>query len=443
MSAMSAMSDMTPADMAEASQGDLGAVDATPFLQPVVRLSYTPTPSQIHLNNGKAIAVDDAGVVHTVWQEVLQPGPSEGYAKQGQVYYSRSTDGGRTFSSPAALLAPNAIPNQGAPRLAVAGNSVFVTWFENDGTYYRVYLIASSDGGQTWGSRLMLGNGSFPSIAAWSDGSSAPSVYVAWNDPQVAPVPPAAVGVSEIFMVASSDGGKTFSAPVQVSSMDGHSSWTAAVAGWGQSVHVVWTDERNDTVNGVTSDCGLMPGPCNEEEYYRRSLDGGKTWGPEVRLTTDPLNMPKPSWCPSIAADHDAVHIVYFDMRTGNWLIYYRRSLDGGSTFENEVSLTDRLGGQPAGNWLRPSLAAHGSRLEVAFWQDEQAYAGIQAGTVTTVYSFGSKDNGVNWSAATKISAGSHAYYPAVALGPDNSAHWLWFDNPDGNDEIYSRRFGP
>lgn len=413
-----------------------GPTPAPSLLQPIIRLSDTPTPSQIHLNNAKAIGVDDAGTVHAVWQEVLQPGPSEGYADQGQITYSRSTDGGHTFSTPLALWT-NTTPRQGAPRLAVAADSVFVTWFENDGAIYRIYLVASSDRGQTWSSRLMLGNGSFPSIAAWSDGSSAPSVYVAWNDPQVPG------GVSEIFMAASSDGGKTFAAPVSVSSTDGHSSWTAAIAAWGQSVHVAWSDERNNTVNGVTSDCGLSPGPCNEEEYYRRSLDGGKTWGPEVRLTDDPVDQPKPSWCPSIAADHDAVHVTYFDIRSGKWQVYHRRSLDGGSTFGDEVSLTERLGGQPDGNWLRPSVAARGSKLQVAFWRGEQPYAGVQAGTMTRVYSFGSADNGDSWGAAEEISAGSSAYYPAVTLGPDGSIHWLWFDDPDGNDEIYYRRLGP
>jgi hypothetical protein len=244
-------------------------------------------------------------------------------------------------------------------------------------------------------------------------------------------------------MAASTDGGKTFASPVAVSSTDGRSSWTAAIAAWGQSVHVVWTDERNNTVNGVTTDCGVAGGACNEEEYYRRSLDGGKTWGPEVRLTHDPVNQPKPSWCPTIAVDHDAVHIAWFDMRTGKWRIYYRRSLDNGSTFGDEVSLTDRLGGQPDGHWLRPSMAVRGSKVQLTFWRGDKPFAGFYAGAVAQVYTFGSDDQGDQWGPAEKISAGSSAYYPAVALGADHSIHWLWFDRPDGNDEIYYRRFGP
>jgi hypothetical protein len=35
----------------------------------------------------------------------------------------------------------------------------------------------------------------------------------------------------------------------------------------------------------------------NEELYVKRSIDGGTTWGPDTRLTTNGAN----SWAPSVA----------------------------------------------------------------------------------------------------------------------------------------------
>jgi hypothetical protein len=401
-----------------------GACSSAPVQMPVaggiVQLSPAPLPAQTFLNNGKCIAVDDAGAIHVVWLQVQGPS-TDGLEMKGQLFYARSLDGGATFSPPSPLSDP--VTQVGAPKIAAASGKLFVTWHQEAANAIQIFVTRSDDGGTSWTPLPNpLGFGAFPAIDA-----SGSTVQIAFNNPQRPPT-----GISEVFLASSNDGGKTFSPATMVSSDDGISSWTATVAVSGSNVHVAWTDERHDLDgNGVLHDCGnTMAMDCHEEEYYRRSLDGGATWGPEQRLTIDPPGHPASSWCPSLTASGDDVHIVYFDLRSGHWEVYHRRSLDGGATWEGEASLTQLLG-VPGSDWIRPSLAARASVLELAFWG--------QSPSDENVWATSSRDDGATWSPAQQLSSASPARHPAAALGPDGTPRFAWYQPFDGVDEMYYR----
>jgi hypothetical protein len=395
-----------------------------------VRLSQTPTDSQTFLNTSKCLAVTADGVIHVAWLEIIVAAPFPGHARQGQISYSRSTDGGQTFSAPRSLTP--VIPEVGTPKLAAAGQSLYIVWHESDGQRSQIILGHSDDSGLTWiPYSAPLGPGTFPAIDAWSDGKAAPFVHVAWSNNQVPS------GVSEIYLANSMDGAQTFSPALMVSSDDGRSSWTAAVASVGQTVHVAWTDDRfNVDAQGQPYDCGTVGGgaTCHEEEYYRRSTDNGASFpGPEVRLTMDPPGMPKYSWAPSLVAESQDVHIVYFDQRTGVFQLYYRHSPDSGMTWQAENCFTCGLSSTPMGGWWRPSLSAHGSQLRVAFWAQEDLMT-------TSVWAMSSADMGATWTAPLSLSEGKAALQPAALLGPDGATHFVWYDSVVGNEELYYRR---
>jgi|GEM_PF-3772534 len=62
----------------------------------------------------------------------------------------------------------------------------------------------------------------------------------------------------------------------------------------------------------------------NWEVYYKRSLDGGASWESDARLTFDSYD----STNPSIATDdQNRVHVAWEDTRDGNREIYYKRGL--------------------------------------------------------------------------------------------------------------------
>ncbi|MBI4811526.1 MAG: hypothetical protein HY800_08855, partial [Ignavibacteriales bacterium] len=66
----------------------------------------------------------------------------------------------------------------------------------------------------------------------------------------------------------------------------------------GNVVHVVWRDDRDG----------------NDEIYYKRSTDGGVSWGADTRLMNDSAF----SALPSISVSGSAVHVVWRDDRDGN-----------------------------------------------------------------------------------------------------------------------------
>ena len=411
--------------------GDAGpaAADSLP-LSPLVQISQSATDSQTFLNTSKCVAVTADGVIHVAWLEIQVAAPFPGHAQQGQITYSRSTDGGQTFSA-ASTLTP-VVSEVGTPKLAAAGNSVFAVWHQSDGQRSQIILGHSDDSGLTWiPYPTPLGPGNFPAIDAWSDGASAPFVHVTWSNSQVPS------GVSEVYLANSRDGARTFSAPIRVSSDDGRSSWTPAVSSWGETVHVAWTDERHNVDElGQPYDCGTVGGgpTCHEEEYYRRSQDGGASFpDPELRLTTDPAAMPRYSWAPSIVAWKQTVHLAYFDARTDRFQIYYRKSQDDGRTWVSETSVTGSLDAQPMGGWWRPSLTARNTELRIAFWRQEDESA-------SSAWAVASADEGATFTAPILLSTGTVALQPAAALGADGAAHFVFYDSPSGNQEIFYRR---
>lgn len=97
------------------------------------------------------IASGDASVVHILWQEIVFSGGSHG----GEIYFARSTDGGRTFSDP--LNLSNTPAGDGKGRLTrdlwhngsldlVMGpeGNLYAAWTEYEGS---LWFSRSTDGG--------------------------------------------------------------------------------------------------------------------------------------------------------------------------------------------------------------------------------------------------------------------------------------------------------
>ena len=78
-------------------------------------------------------------------------------------------------------------------------------------------------------------------------------------------------------------------------------------------MHVVWHDDRDG----------------NDEIYYKLSLDGGVSWGSDIRLTSDPGLSYSPSVAVSSSPHTADVHVVWEDNGDGNFEIYYKRDPTG------------------------------------------------------------------------------------------------------------------
>jgi hypothetical protein len=215
-----------------------------------------------------------------------------------EIYYKRSTDGGISWGADTRLT--NNSASSEYTSVSVSGSVVHVVWFDNRDLNYEIYYKRSTDGGISWGADTRLTNNTGSSFGP-SVSVSGSVVHVVWYDGRDAN--------SEIYYKRSTDGGTSWGADTRLTNNSAASEYPS-VSVSGSAVHVVWEDQR---------DAG------NAEIYYKRSTDGGVSWGADTRLTNNAGN----SFFTSVSVSGSVVHVVWQDNRDGNYEIYYKRDPTG------------------------------------------------------------------------------------------------------------------
>jgi len=158
--------------------------------------------------------------------------------------------------------------------------------------------------------------------------------------------------------------------------------------------------------------------------YYRRSTDGGATWEAEQELMPPGLEETNR---PQIAVLGKTVHVVWMDNRDGNGQcyiiphcteVYYRRSTDAGATWEQPRRMTFNDQPRLAG---RPDVAAFGDgSIFIAYDQDLKLEKG---GVQHVLRSF---DGGKTWLPPLQLGKSSEETHPAAAaLRQDGVSAWF------------------
>jgi len=98
----------------------------------------------------------------------------------------------------------------------------------------------------------------------------------------------------------------------------------------GNDVYVVWDDDTSG----------------NAEILYRKSTDGGASFGSTVNLSNDAGS----SESPSIAISGNNVYVIWLDNTPGNFEILLRKSINAGATFGSTINVSQNAGssGLPA-----------------------------------------------------------------------------------------------
>lgn len=287
------------------SSTDDGATWSAPIF-----IDHMKQKSFAHGDDKESILADQLhpGYVYAVWDRYSNQNPaySDGHgqnASKGPAFFSRSTDGGRTWSAPAVIYGRDngTLGNQ----IVELGNGTLIDFFTNfvaqnvkGGVNYTEELVSvrSTDQGKTWSTdkpivvSQMRPNGTYdPTTGQYVragdslfDVAVGPTgaLYAVWQDSAFS-------GVDQVVFTKSTDGGLTWSMPVKISEAppsynDPH----------GQAFTPSVDVSRNGTIavtyytfQNTTGESFLAT------DYWAiTSGDGGTTWSPQLRLTSSSFN---------------------------------------------------------------------------------------------------------------------------------------------------------
>ena len=264
-----------------------------------------------------------------------------------------------------------------------------------------VMLVAMNASGQ-WQPDVRLTNSTGISYTsdnnAWCIAASDSVVHVVWYDDRD--------GNYEIYYKRSTNAGESWGADLRLTN---NTAWSKrpSVTVSNLDVHIVWYDERDG----------------NNEIYYKRSTDGGISWGADTRLTNDPSD----ALYPSVSVSGSVVHVVWEDNRDGSYEIYYKRSSDTGVSLETDTQWTNMNA------WTEyPSVTVSGSVVHVV-WEDER-------NGNYEIYYKRSIDDGLSWEIDTRLTNNTaRSNRPSVTVS-GSVVLAVWVDERDGNEEIYFKR---
>ena len=222
------------------------------------------------------------------------------------------------WSQPAQLSGHGAIGSPGGTHPLAINTTLYAAWTQ-DGM---IHLSTSGDDGATWGHASPITDHR-TALYPCSLELSSPVLHLVWPDTRNH-------GLAEPYYKRSTDGGATWTKEVRLS--PGTDLFRLGTAVSGSNIHVVWFNRRYlEKVPAGDQTWTWTWG----EVYYCRSTDGGVNWQETARLTE-----PDSTACrPVVAASGRFVHVAWLDNRDArqkpgwDWEIYYKRSDDGGATW--------------------------------------------------------------------------------------------------------------
>ncbi|MBN2378726.1 hypothetical protein JXM67_02855 [candidate division WOR-3 bacterium] len=175
--------------------------------------------SQINSKNPSIVVAGNN--LHVVWEE------------EGDIKYALSTNNGDSWDTTMIVSGASASIY---PSVALSGGDVHVVWCDDSLAAQEIFCI-NYDG--SWGSKIRVSidnsnNSTYPSVAASGD-----NVHVVWEDSRD--------GAAKVYYNRSLDKGVTWQ-PSDLRLIDISSAAAAfhpSIAASGSDVHVVWHDERN------------------------------------------------------------------------------------------------------------------------------------------------------------------------------------------------------
>jgi hypothetical protein len=354
-----------------------------------------------------SVKADASGVLHAVTDD-------DAVQLQGSdVIYRRSTDGGATFSAPLKLNGMGTFATESAFTIDPTGR-VFVVWSgrSSNETTPRIYFTRSTDGGTTFSTPAPVngasGNAVLPNVVADRNGN----LVVAWYDVS---------GTFVVGWSRSTNAGTSFSTPVPVYDAPTVFARPGLAIDSKNNAYLAWTQQTSSSaIRLAVSKAGaafgnaasvsdaavfayapdLAVGPDdslglafytravagavlqNRQITFMRSTNGGAAFSSPVLLST----AADQSFVPAVAFEASGAIDVAWEEFDGNDVqsdAYVARSTDGGKTFSAPVNLSANGGfsGSAAdpvdgiGGPGRVAVCAGASGTLVVSWSDDTGAA--------------------------------------------------------------------
>jgi hypothetical protein len=261
--------------------------------------TYHPEPRQVVSRSGDgglswslpATVQFAAGVYSdrsTVTADPFRPGRAydvwdvrTGDTSTGSAWFSRSSDGGRTWSPERLLYDPG--KQEVAPlsnAIAVLPRRVLLDVMQvaNSASNTQDVMAARSvDGGRTWSRPTMIARGSSNQAVdpdagtVFASATATPTVKVGPRRvPTVAWTDIASRHASRVLASRSTDGGRSWSRPVAVSRVSGQAIQASVAAAGDGTLGITWYDDRRDP--------GGSSAAWDFDVWFAFSRDGGRSW---------------------------------------------------------------------------------------------------------------------------------------------------------------------
>lgn len=436
---------------AEAGPAEVASVDAA------VQVTANPTPFRAHATPALAVHPSDPTLVAV----------AEGEARGGRCSLHVSSDAGlswREATSPQPAEWPVCVRNTQGPIADVAFDArgrlyyAFVGWKAND-WHSRIFLARSDDRGSTWQTTALpgleppydagdSGSNALPSVVL--DPARPQRVYVTWSRNyglwNLEPLLPEGRTQADYprrpMVAASDDGGRTFSAPVDMG---------GDVTAWLTVPQMVVG--RNGSLFAFFGEFQGPPTATDARLYLATSRDGGSTWDQQVIHTTPKGAAFAFLLAPSAAVDRSSgdLYVAWEDTGRRPPAVLFMRSADGGRTWSEPLKLNDV---DPQRNWdfkeLNPSIAvAPDGRIDAAWldWRDDVTFVPEpgRRNALQHVYAASSTDGGRTWSANVRVTDraidrrlsvwGTGVNGPVGLAATDRFAYVAWDDSRNSTVE--------
>jgi len=295
-----------------------------------------------------------------------------------EIMFAKSTDYGNSFDSPINLSQNNG--SSAFPRLVVSESNVYIVWYDYSPGQSDIFFARSNDKGKTFD--VTSFTSPMPSYNPWI-GTSSNFVYLAFNDggrTTTVEFPNGEkrlvdinTGEEELIFGLSEDGGESFEF-INLSNSPGITSWNARIKVSEPSVFVAWNEKGNkesEILFSVSTDNGkTFSEPINVSNNTKDSIDAGLAvsenniyliWNQKTPDSTDiffakstdygnifstPINLSNSLGASaigrdlSIAVSDEKVLVVWYTDSKENSDVFFTRSLDGGLTFSTPVNLS-------------------------------------------------------------------------------------------------------